>query len=238
MRRLLPRSPAIALLLAGIAASCTPAPPKPAPRPAIVRPVPPPPAAPAPIGPDWRDWPLTPGTWSYRQDERGSLALFGIAGGDAALTLRCDRGARAIYLSRAGSAAAPLTLRTTSLTRAVAVRPTGGTPPYVAAALAPGDPLLDAMGFSRGRFVVEQPGAPTLVVPRLGRGGAGDRGLPLATPSTHRIFAKSRLALRRRMTHIRSVQRWALGYQQAKGGDPMSHGSAVSSVRFVRGMRF
>ena len=46
-----------------------------------------------------------------------------------------------------------------------AVQATGGTPPYVAAALAPSDALLDAMGFSRGRFVVEQADTPTLVVP-------------------------------------------------------------------------
>lgn len=153
------------LLLAALAASCVPAPPKVRPAPVIARPAPPPPPAPAAIGPDWRDWPLTPGTWRYRQDERGSLALFGPAGGDALLTLRCDKGARAVYLSRTGAAAAPLTLRSTSLTRAVAVRPTGGTPPFVAAALSPADPLLDALGFSRGRFVVEQVGAPTLVVP-------------------------------------------------------------------------
>lgn len=130
-------------------------------------PVTPRPAAPAraPVGSDWRDWPLTSGTWSYRRDARGSLALFGPAGGDALLTLRCDLSGRQIYLSRAGSVLAPLTIRTTSTTRALAVRPTGGTPPYVAAAFAPNDSLLDAMGFSRGRFVVQQPGAPTLVVP-------------------------------------------------------------------------
>ena len=45
------------------------------------------------------------------------------------------------------------------------VQPTGGTPPYVALALTASDPLLDAMGFSRGRFVIEQAGAAPLVVP-------------------------------------------------------------------------
>lgn len=121
--------------------------------------------APAMVAPDWHDRPATPGTWSYRQDERGSLALFGIAGRDAALTLRCVRNASVLYLSRAGSMTTPMTVRTTSLTRLIAVQPTGGTPPYVAAALAPTDPLLDAIGFSRGRFVIEQAGAPTLAVP-------------------------------------------------------------------------
>jgi hypothetical protein len=31
--------------------------------------------------------------------------------------------------------------------------------------LSPRDALLDAMAFSRGRFIVEQPGQPSLVVP-------------------------------------------------------------------------
>ena len=163
MPRVSPLLPVFIAAAAGIVASCVPAPRRPPVN--VARPAPPPTPAPAAVAADWRDRPVTPGTWSYRQDARGSLALFGVAGADALLTLRCDRAARLIYLSRAGVAATPLTLRTTSLTRAVSVQPTGGTPPYVAAALAPGDPLLDAMGFSRGRFVVEQAGAPTLAVP-------------------------------------------------------------------------
>lgn len=160
--------PPATIALALLVASCSAPPPRaPAPAPApVVRPAPPP--AP-PRAADWRDWPVTPGTWTYRQDARGSLALFGQPGTDALLTLRCARNdngaARAVYLSRAGVAATPLTLRTTSTVRALAVQPTGGTPPFVAAALAPTDPLLDAIGFSRGRFTVEQAGSATLVVP-------------------------------------------------------------------------
>jgi hypothetical protein len=101
----------------------------------------------------------------YRRDARGSIALFGPANADASLTLRCDTAARQVYLSRAGSTPTPLTIRTSSLTRALPIQPTGGTPPYVAVALAPNDPLLEAMGFSRGRFVVQQAGMPALVVP-------------------------------------------------------------------------
>ena len=52
-----------------------------------------------------------------------------------------------------------------SLARSVTVQPTGATPAYVAVALTPRDPVLDAMAFSRGRFLVEQAGMPTLVVP-------------------------------------------------------------------------
>lgn len=144
--------------------ACVPQPvaPPPAPSPApVTRPAPPVIAASS----DWRDWPLTPGTWTYRRDGRGSIALFGVGGSDARMTLRCDADRRQVFLSVAGSVPAALTIRTTSLTRAVPVQPTGGTPAYVATALAPTDGLLDAMGFSRGRFVIQQPGGSTLVVP-------------------------------------------------------------------------
>ena len=153
--------PLIALLFV---AACVPqpvAPPPSAPAP-IPRPAPAPIVAPAS---DWRDWPLTPGTWTYRRDDRGSIALFGSAGGDARLTLRCDLARRQMFLSVAGGTVAPLTVRTSSITRRVPVQPTGGTPAYAAAALAANDGLLDAMGFSRGRFVIEQAGAHTLVIP-------------------------------------------------------------------------
>lgn len=155
---------ALATALAVVACAGPPPPPPPPPPPRVALPAPRP-APPPVLGADWRDWPLTPGTWSYRRDERGSLALFGPAGSDALLTLRCDIAARRLYFSRAGDDAAPLTIRTTSATRSLPAQPTGGTLPYVAAALAPSDPLLDAIGFSRGRFVVEQAGAATLVVP-------------------------------------------------------------------------
>ena len=134
----------------------------PAPTPAS-RPLPP---APAPAASDWRDWPVTPGDWVYRQDARGSIALYGVPGADALVTLRCDAAARMVYLSRAGAGgAAATTIRTTSTARMLNLTPTGGTPPYLAVSITPRDSLLDAMGFSRGRFTIEQAGYPTLVIP-------------------------------------------------------------------------
>jgi len=152
---------AATLIVAGCASK--PAPPRPAPKPVVM----PQPAPTSPIaqGADWRDWAVTRGDWVYRVDARGSVAVFGAGGGDALLTLRCDRMAGMVSVSRAGAVAAPLTLRTSSLARTVTVQSTGATPAYVAAQLTPRDPLLDAMAFSRGRFIVEQPGATTLVVP-------------------------------------------------------------------------
>ena len=162
--------PILALTFALASCVSPTAPPRPAPMPVPVptytpppRPTPPPP----PAGADWRDWSVTPGDWVYRQDGRGSIALFGQRGTDAAVTLRCDRGANTLYLSRAGLAAGavPMTIRTSTVSRMLSSTPTGGTPPYLAISIAPRDSLLDAIGFSRGRFVIEQPGYPTLVLP-------------------------------------------------------------------------
>jgi len=121
----------IALSALASIAGCSPQPPKAPPvsrQPLAPAPTPTPTATATPAG-EWRDWPMTPGNWVYRQDARGSIALFGRMNGDALVTLRCDRAARQIYLSVAGANVQPLTIRTTSVTRVVPVRPTGGTPP-------------------------------------------------------------------------------------------------------------
>jgi hypothetical protein len=155
------------LFLSLLVAGCVP-PPSREPPPLPPRPAPPPPPRPAPPPPrpvDWRDWPQTPGTWRYERDARGTRALFGTPGTDARAVLRCDRGERRVFLSVSGSNTAPLAVRTTSIARSLPVSPTGGTPPYVAVSLSPTDPLLDAMAFSRGRFALDQAGAPPLALP-------------------------------------------------------------------------
>lgn len=150
----------IVLALAGCAAP----PPAPEVRPAPVAPVPRPAPAPPPLAANWNDWPFTPGDWAYRRDNRGSIALFGAVGSDAMMTLRCDRTRATLYLSLHGPAASA-TVRTTTLNRTIALQPTGGGAGYVATALGTGDLLLDAMAFSRGRFVVERSGQSPLVLP-------------------------------------------------------------------------
>lgn len=141
-----------------------PPPARPVPVPAPT-PTPQPVPAPAPLAADWRDWPLTPGSWSYRQDARGSVALFGRVGGDADFTIRCDRTRGRVYLSRRGDAAGSLRIRTSSTMRKLDALPTGGAPAYLAVELEVRDPLLDAIGYSRGRFVVEGAGLPALAIP-------------------------------------------------------------------------
>ena len=151
------------LLAAACVAPATP--PAPASPPAAARPAPPPPrpvARPA----EWRDWPLTPGTWHYRDEGPArTVASFGTGPAAEVARLICDRPARRIQFQAAGAAAGtPLTVRTSSITRALPVT-LAGQPGIPTAALAATDPLLDAMAFSRGRFTLEPAGAPALVVP-------------------------------------------------------------------------
>jgi hypothetical protein len=162
MRQLFPLA---ALLIAGCVPRVVP-PPAPAPAPAPA----PPPAAPTPapapaptLTGDWRDWPLTPGEWRYRRTAGGGVSSFGVPGATPSVTLTCDRATRRLTLVRAGASSAAMTIVTTSTTRTVPSRPdgAGGT----AASVAATDSLLDAIGYSRGRFVIQQAGLPTLVVP-------------------------------------------------------------------------
>ena len=136
-----------------------PAPPAPAPRPqATVAPAPLPPAPKPAL--NWRDAPITPGTWRWSLAEGRSIASFGPAGAAPLITLTCDRAAGAVRLVHAGSVTGPVPLGITT---------TSGSFPLVsdAAAAAAGQiaatiparaPVLDAMAFSRGRFAVEVPG--------------------------------------------------------------------------------
>ncbi|MEO5938963.1 MAG: hypothetical protein ABIQ43_08120 [Sphingomonas sp.] len=130
----------------------------------VATPAPRPSPMPLPLANDWNDWPFTPGDWAYRRDDRGSIALFVAVGSDATMTLRCDRARATLYLSVRGPAT-NATVRTTTMNRTIALQPTGGDAGYAATALGTGDLLLDAMAFSRGRFVVERTAQPPLVVP-------------------------------------------------------------------------
>lgn len=148
----------VALLLAGCAT---------APRAPAVAPAPPPappsepepaplPSPPPPVG--WEDQALTPGDWRYAQAP-APRADYG-EGNEAAFTVRCEASHRRVSLVRAGVAAgAALTLRTTYGVRQLPVGEGGG------ASLAPTDPILDEIAFSRGRVAVEAPGVPTLTLP-------------------------------------------------------------------------
>lgn len=151
-----------------VVAGCIPQPaPQPAPEPEAPRVVtPPPPPASPPEPEDWRDIPLTPGDWHYRQEAGGSSALFGPDNGEASFIIRCDKGQRRIVLSHPGATSGnAMTIRTSFGERAFPVSVRTAPSPSVDTTLAPSDPFLDSMAFSRGRFTVAVPGTPMLVIP-------------------------------------------------------------------------
>ena len=152
-----------AALALAILASCAPRP-APTPSPPTAPPPTPPPASPPPAAPAalaWDEAPLSPGDWTYREEASGSSALFGSPQGPSFI-VRCEP-SRQVSLIRAGAATgATLTLRASSGARALPATP---RPEGLAASLAAGDALLDALVFSRGRFAVEAEGQPLLVLP-------------------------------------------------------------------------
>ncbi len=132
--------------------------PAPVQRPVPVRPVPVAPVA------DWRDLPRTPGDWQYRGLGGGSTATYGARGAAPVATLTCDRAAGQVTMvfASARPTAGSVTIRTTSTQRTLNLQPMAGG---VGVALPAGDRLLDAIGFSRGRFVVEGTPVGRLVLP-------------------------------------------------------------------------
>jgi hypothetical protein len=132
----------------------------------IPKPLPPTPAQLVQPEGHWTDWPITPGNWVYRKDDRGSIGYFGETGKNAVVTLRCDTSRGRIYLSREGTMLGPeIMVRTSSTSKAVPAASAGGTPPYVASELSPVDPILDAMAYSRGRVSIEASGHSKIAIP-------------------------------------------------------------------------
>ncbi|MCL6740666.1 hypothetical protein LZ518_05900 [Sphingomonas sp. RB56-2] len=94
--------------------------------------------------------PLANGQWSYVATAAESIATFGTQ-----LQLRCDRSSRTVVISRLNSTPASLTIVADSTSRTL---PLNGQVPA-------NDPLLDAIAFSRGRFIVAGGTGPTIAVP-------------------------------------------------------------------------
>ena len=160
------------LLLGGLAsvAACVPRtpapPPPPQPQPQQPRPVRPAPPAPPPPRADWRDVPVTPGLWVYRNREGTTQALFGPANSEADLIVQCDRArGRIAFLVEGPRNASTMTIRTSFAARSLTATMQPGPVTYAAADLAASDPFLDGIAFSRGRFTVEVAGVPMLVLP-------------------------------------------------------------------------
>ena len=153
LRNILAAGSALGLITLG---ACVPRTPPPAPQPA---PAPAPSPAPAPLPPPpaavWEDAPLSPGDWSY-QGTGSALASYANL-----FSVRCEPG-RQIRLVYHGGSGNALIVRTSFGERSLAVTNAQAGP---AATLPASDALLDEMAFSRGRFAVEMPGAPRLILP-------------------------------------------------------------------------
>ena len=142
-----------AFAIPAVVASCV-APPEasqPRPLPPVQRPTPPPPPVAVQVVPASA---VSPGNWTYSNDPRGSTARFGIAAQSTIFAIRCDRGQRAIVLSVARSGAATgsvVALRASSMMKSFTA--VSGDDVAIVR-IAAGDPILDAIAFSRGRFGV------------------------------------------------------------------------------------
>jgi hypothetical protein len=139
-----------------------------APRPAPVPPRPTPIAPPATTqtAAEWVDRPISNGDWNYRPEPSGSAALFGASGQAADFIVRCDRAANRVLLSRGGATVGSMTVRATSGLKSFATQADAqGSIARAVATLAPQDTHLDAMIFSRGRFLISANNAADLIVP-------------------------------------------------------------------------
>ena len=144
-------------LLSACAPQMPPPGPAPAPRPVAT-------AAPAPqtaprITADWRDAPLTAGSWRWSVVSGQSTASFGLAGRPPLVELTCiTKGT--VRLTHAGGLAggAPVGVTTSAGTFPLASDPVAAGASGISITLPARAPVLDAMAFSRGRFVIEVAG--------------------------------------------------------------------------------
>ncbi len=82
------------------------------------------------------------------------------------ISFRCDAENRSVILSREASApGARMVIRTSTMTKTLAVTTSDANPAYLMADMATTDPILDAMAFSRGRVLVEMEGHPPVILP-------------------------------------------------------------------------
>ena len=165
----------VALILPILTAACSGGAGRVAPQPAVVvqAPKPPPPVVQAPPLPNlsgnWEDWPRVQGDWTYQRDAKGGLASFGHPSTGPLFTMQCDRAGQRMILARSGAFAegvsGRMSVRATSALQTYPVTNSPDRPGFVTATLATRDPQLDAMVFSRGKFVVSIKGSTDLVIP-------------------------------------------------------------------------
>ena len=175
--------PAAVLALGACAAPTPPAPPPAAPPPRL--PVLAAPRQPIPSAPlaNWLDYPASEGDWRWSREDGQSRAAFVGRDGGELLVLRCERARGLVVVERRGARLLPpapaadpllaeaqtqLSITTTTRVALLAqplIGPGEAAESGVSVALPANDPLLDAMVFSRGRFMVEARGWMPLYLP-------------------------------------------------------------------------
>ena len=151
----------LTLLLLPLALSaCVQAPPPP---PAPVPPPVPLPAPPPHSG-DWRDWPLTAGSWRYVPGSPTSSAVYGERAAPQFI-VRCDASVRRVTIMRAGVSTELVITTSGGAARFPAGHLEEAGLPMTGIILAATDAFLDQMAFSRGRIAVASPGLPSLAIP-------------------------------------------------------------------------
>ena len=106
---------------------------------------------------DWRDLTMMAGEWRWAREGTLSVARFALPNGAERFSLSCDPARKTVTLRQPSYATGeqPLTITTTSTRRVVTGQGSGSAPYVIAVTFAANDPLLDAIAFSRGRFMIE-----------------------------------------------------------------------------------
>lgn len=144
------------------------------PQPVVVQPKPiiapvRPPASPRPAPRDWRDRAFSAGGWTLAQEADGMVARFGRTGAESDFIIACVGPTRTIRFGRAGSLpeliTSKMTLSSTEISKSYDAANSKGLPPNIWSETQASDPQLDALAFSRGRFLVSVIGTDDLVIP-------------------------------------------------------------------------
>ncbi len=150
--------------LAGCASVPPPAPPLP-----VAQPLPAPPPPPIQPAENWLDRPITAGNWELGRDALGPFAAFRKPSANAEFLVRCIFATKGIKLSRAGSISENgrglMTIRAADASKTYNVTNDSEMPAYASVETAASDPQLDAIAYSRGRFLVSLSGTNDLVIP-------------------------------------------------------------------------
>ncbi|MDF0541369.1 hypothetical protein PX699_03365 [Sphingobium sp. H39-3-25] len=160
----------ISILTLALLSSCVAPPPeapRPTPAPAPMPAPPPAPEAPPPSA-DWTLWPLTPGSWAYRPQASGGVAVFSPPQGAPLATIRCELSTRRVMISRGGvpsHSAATMIIRTSFGSAQWPATMQAAPVPQVLATRGANDQTLDQIAYSRGRFSIDVPGMATLILP-------------------------------------------------------------------------